>query len=157
MIKKNQVFYLAHSVELISSVRRWELKIQGNYYIDLKNPFKNPSESIFMLKKLKTRKAILEYMKGLTPEVCVSIVKEDLELLRKCDGVVAIFNEPSIGTSMEIFAAVYLYQIPVFVICKEYSNHPWIIECCRVSGGKTFKTRKDFEKELREEKLQKEI
>lgn len=156
-MKKYEAYYLAHSAELISSVRKWELKIQNKYYIDLKNPFKNEHENIFALKKLKSRKAILEYMATLTDEVRAAIVQADLDLLRKCDGIVAIFNEPSIGTAQEIFAAAFLYRIPVYVICKGYSVHPWIFHCCRVTGGKAFKTRVEFERMLIEEKLKKEI
>jgi hypothetical protein len=140
--------YLAHSVELITTTRTWEVYIQGKYYIDLMNPFKNEHENLFVLKKLKTRRQILEYMETLSDSVKTKIVKADLKLLRQCDGLVGIFKEPSIGTAQEIFAAAYLYRIPVYVICGAYVSHPWITECARVSGGDVFRTKKEFEDHL---------
>ena len=152
MVKEQ--FYLAHSCELIDSVRKWELKVQGKYYIELINPFKgNQFENMEELRKLTTRKKLLEYMKTLNEEVCEKIVTYDLELLRKCDGVVALFNNPSVGTAMEIFAGAYMYRMPVYVICRSYINHPWIAHLCWVSGGKAFTSRVAFEEFLKERGL----
>jgi len=157
MIKKGDKFYLAHSVELIDSIRRWELKVQGAYYVDMVNPFKsNTFENISELRRLKTRKKILKYMQTLDLNICHKIVTHDLGILRKCDGIVAVFNQPSVGTAQEIFAAYFLYQLPVYVIAGEYSQHPWIYWICVTSGGQAFKTRKDFEDYLTSEGLRKE-
>ena len=150
-------FYMAHSCQLIDSVRRWEIKMQGKYKIDLINPFKgNKFENMEELRKLTTQKKLLAYMKGLTTNTCEMIVSYDLELLRKCDGVVAIFNTPSLGTAMEIFAGAYLYRMPVYVICKDYIYHPWISHLCFISGGAVFKSRSAFERFLTERGLRKE-
>ena len=147
MVKER--FYLAHSCELIDSVRRWELRMQGKYNVDLINPFKgNQFENMEELRKLTTRKKLLSYMKTLNEETCEKIVTYDLELLRKCDGVVAIFNTPSVGTAMEIFAASYVYRMPVYVICRSYVHHPWIAHLCWISGGQAFTSRKAFEQFL---------
>lgn len=157
-MEKGDRFYLAHSVELIVPVRRWELHIQGHYNIDLVNPFKtNKFEDQFVLKKLKTRKKILEYMQTLDMEICQMIVEHDLKILRKCDGCVAIFNTPSIGTAQEIFAAHYLYHLPVYVIAGEYSRHPWIAHICAISGGMTFFKKQEFEAFLLAKGLKKEV
>ena len=148
-MEANKRYYIGHSCELIESVRLWELKIQGKYKIDLINPFKgNKFENMEELKQLKTRKKLLAYMKTLSDETNEKIVTYDLELLRKCDGVVALFNNPSVGTAMEIFAGAYLYRIPVYVICRNYIHHPWIAHLCWVSGGGAFTSRKKFEEYL---------
>jgi nucleoside 2-deoxyribosyltransferase len=157
-MKKGDKFYLAHSVELIAAVRKWEFHVQGNYYIDMINPFRsNTFENIAELQKLKSRKKILKYMQTLDLETCQKIVTHDLGILRKCDGIVAVFNQPSVGTAQEIFAAYYLYQLPVYVIAGEYSKHPWIYWICVSSGGNAFKTKKDFEAYVESKGLKKEV
>lgn len=154
MVKKNDRLYLGHSCELIDSVRRWEVRIEAKYRIDLINPFKgNSFENMDELRKLTTRRQLLRYMKTLDEETNNKIVKYDLELERKCDGVVAIMNNPSIGTSQEIIAGALMYQMPVYVICGAYVSHPWICYLTRISGGKSFKTRRQFEKYLDEQGL----
>jgi len=151
MVKR---FYLAHSCELIDSVRKWELKIQGKYNIDLINPFKgNKFENMEELRKLTTRRKILHYMRHLDEETCKKIVTYDLALLRKCDGLVGLFNHPSVGTAQEIFAAAYLYRIPCYVICRSYIHHPWVTYLCKISGGKVFSSRRAFERFLTKEGL----
>jgi len=152
MVKKK--YYLGHSCELIDSVRKWELKMQGKYNIDLINPFKgNQFENMEELRKLTTRKKLLDYMKNLDEETCRKIVTYDLELLRKCDGVVALFNNPSVGTAMEIFAGAYLYRMPVYVICRSYVHHPWIYHLAKTSGGEVFTSRAAFEQYLKNKGL----
>ena len=156
-MKKKQRLYLAHSCELIDSVRKWEVRIEAKYRIDLINPFKgNSFENMSELRKMKSRKKLLKYMETLDHETNAKIVEYDLALERKCDGVVAIFNSPSIGTSQEIIMAHYSYQIPVYVICGDYISHPWIDYITRESGGKAFKTRRQFEKYLDKQGLKRE-
>lgn len=156
-MKRNGRFYLAHSCELIDKIRKWEVKIEAKYRIDLINPFKgNSFENMSELRKLTTRRQLLKYMKTLDEETNDKIVQYDLELERKCDGVVAIFTSPSIGTSQEIIAGALLYQMPVYVICGDYVSHPWICYLTRVSGGKAFKNRREFEKHLDKEGLRRE-
>ena len=146
---RNKRYYLAHSCTLIGSVRRWELYVQGHYNIDLINPFRgNKWENVDELVKLRTKRRLNAYVNTLTDDVRLKIVKYDLELLRKCDGLVAVFNEPSIGTVHEIFAAAYLYAMPVYVISRNYTTHPWIVACCKRSHGRAFTSRKAFEQYL---------
>lgn len=158
MIQKKSRLYLAHSCELINSIRHWEVKIEAKYRIDLINPFRNNKwENIAELRKLKSRKKVIEYMnERLTPDINRKIVKYDLKLLRQCDGIVAVFNEVSVGTVQEVFAAWYLYNMPVYIINNKYENHPWLQEIIRLSGGEMFKTRRAFEKYLDNEKLRRE-
>ena len=156
-MKKGDKLYLAHSVSLIKSVRKWEIRMQGKYLIDLINPFKNNTfENVEVLVTLKSEAKMIRYMKQLDFDTCTKIVEYDLGLLRKCDGLVAVFNTPSLGTAQEIFAAHYLYQLPVYVITPSYLYHPWIRYIVEKSGGKSFKTRKAFENYVKELGLVKE-
>jgi len=152
-LKKDPKYYLAHSVELINSVRKWELKMQSKYDIDLINPFLgNTFENVEELKSLGTRKKVIDYMsRKIGLDLSIKIVKYDLELLRKCDGLVAVFKSPSIGTAQEIFVAAYIYRIPVFVICYNYTKHPWLQTLATLSGGQVFKYKTHFEKWLHEQ------
>ncbi len=153
-MKKNDKIYLAHSVELVNPVRRWEVNTESKFRIDLINPMrKNDFENVDEIKSLTSRKKVVNYMQTLSTEISEKIVKYDLELLRKCDGLLAVFNSPSIGTSQEIFAAHYLYQIPVYVICGDYTAHPWIQSIVKQSGGKAFRTKRQFTKYLDEQGL----
>ena len=147
-------YYLAHSCQLIEQARRWEIKIQGRYYVDLVNPFnRNTFENVDHLKRLKTKRRLRAYMKTLDDEICKQIVDHDLGLLRKCDGVVAYFNDYTAGTMMEIFAGAYLYRIPVYVIGGGAIYHPWLQHLVQISGGMRFKTRREFEQWLEEQGL----
>jgi hypothetical protein len=116
------------------------------------NEFENYDE----LRKLHNRHNVLNYMKTLDELTNKMIVENDLLLLRKCDGLVAVFKEPTIGTAQEIFAAWFLYRMPVYVICGEYTVHPWIAYIVKMSGGKAFKYRKEFERWLERNGLKKE-
>jgi hypothetical protein len=149
-----RTFYLAHSGSLIKSVRAWELKVQGKYEIDLINPFKsNTFEHVEELIKLNTEKKMFKYLQSLSEETCHQIVDRDLEMIRKCDGIVAIFSSPTVGTAMEIFAASWVFRIPVFIICGKYGAHPWLRSLAVRSGGAVFKTRVEFERYLDKEGL----
>ena len=65
-LKSGSRLYLAHSVQLIDSVRRWELHVQGCYNIDLINPMRNNKfENYNELRKLKNKHNVLNYMKTL--------------------------------------------------------------------------------------------
>ena len=149
---KKAKWYLAHSCQLIESVRRWELRVQGHYNVDLINPFnRNEFENVEHLKTLKSKRKILAYMKTLDEDTCDKIVKHDLDLLRKSDGVVAVFNDFTAGTMMEVFAGAYLYRIPVYIISpKKY--HPWV----RSLATRLFTSRRAFEQWLDEEGYRKD-
>ena len=151
MVKKGDRLYLAHSCLLIDTVRRWEIKIQGRFYVDLINPFNNNTfENVELLRTLKSKKKLLAYMRTLDNDTCEKIVTYDLDLLRKCDGLVAVFNDYTAGTMMEIFAGAYLYRLPVYVISpKKY--HPWL----RWLSTEMFTSRVAFEEYLKRQGLKK--
>ena len=157
-MNKMRKYYLAHSCLLIKQVRRWELKIQGRYNVDLVNPFnRNEFENVKLLATLRTRKRLSAYMQTLDDEVCKKIVEHDLELLRKCDGLVAVFNIPTAGTMMEIFCAAWLYRVPVYIIGGDEIAHPWIKHMAKITNGGLFRTKRAFEKWLEEQGLRKEV
>lgn len=136
-------FYLAHNFNTRKSVRKWELRMEGKYNINLDSPFyDNPNRAKEM--------AILDSMQDgskkqksyLFERSARNIVEDDLNKIRKSDGLVAFANDTRIGTPMEIFFAGRILRIPVYVISKRYAKHPWIIQ----HATKVFKTRLEFEK-----------
>jgi len=138
-----EVLYLAHNFNMRKSVRKWELYIEGKYNIILDSPFyNNPNRAEEM--------NILDSMKDggrnqrnyLSTRSSKSIVEDDLDKIRKSDGLIAIANDTRIGTPMEIFFAGRILRIPVYVISKKYFRHPWIKE----HATKIFKSRKEFER-----------
>ena len=117
-------FYLAHSCLCHKKIRKWQLLVESQCKILLSNPFfENREEDISVVKDAKTLNKLLN---DLSWSQCNKIMDNDLELIRKSDGIVAYFESPTIGTCMEIFVAGYIYNIPVYVITKKYANHPWI-------------------------------
>jgi hypothetical protein len=54
---------------------------------------------------------------------------------------------------MEIIMAAYVYRMPVYVICRKYVHHPWIVYLCKESGGQAFTSRKAFEDYLTKQGL----
>jgi len=133
-------FYLAHNFYDRKMLRKWELKLETKYNISLANPFyDNDRNDIKELDKLKDRsKEQREYLRKRDIDL---IVEGDLEMIRKSDGVVTMLNSPSFGTPMEIFFASKVLHIPVYIITKKYTYHPWI----RKYATKIFKNRTEFE------------
>jgi nucleoside 2-deoxyribosyltransferase len=154
-MKRNHKYYLAHSTTLIKKTRKWQLSIEGRFDIKLINPFyNNPNEDANELVKIsKTNKALRDYMKKLSDYQCKSIMERDLELIRKSDGIVAYFETPTIGTSMEIIYCAYLLRLPVYLISKHHKHHCWI----RALATKTFRTRTEFKDYLIEKGLEKKV
>jgi len=141
-------FYLAHTFGLsMMKVRKWQLMMQGRYHITFINPFfNNPYEKVEDFECVKSKAATKRYLKSLDMKTCKGIVENDLELIRKSDGVVAYFDSPSIGTCQEIIMAAYVYRIPVYIITRHHRWHPWLRWLANASGGQMFKTRSDFKK-----------
>lgn len=138
------VLYLAHNFETRKSIRKWELKIEGKYNINLDNPFyDNDRNDIKSLDKLRDSSIEQREFFKLrnTYEMCNKIVDGDLEMIRKSDGILTILKSPSFGTPMEIFFASRILKIPVYVITNKYANHPWI----KKFATKVFSSRKEFE------------
>lgn len=132
--------YMAHNFESRRKIRPWELRMEGKYNIDIANPFYDSDRSdMKTLDQLKDgSKAQQEYLGQRDSNL---IVDGDLELIRKSDGIIAYVNARSFGTPMEIFFAARILQIPVYIITKKYSYHPWIQKYATM----IFPTKKAFE------------
>jgi nucleoside 2-deoxyribosyltransferase len=147
-----KTFYLAHSIQLLETVRRWQLMMEGKFKIKFINPFfNNPNEKTDDLSAIKSNASLMRYLDSLPLDRCFKIMEHDLTLIRKSDGLVAYFDSPTIGTCQEIIMAGYVYRIPVYVITKRYYNHPWIRAIVDRSGGCIFKNRTQFKKFVQEE------
>ena len=139
-----QTLYLAHSFLDRKTIRKWELKLDGKYNINLDNPFYDHDRNdIQALDKLEDNSAEqLKYFRERNTDAMVTnIVEGDLTLIRKSDGIVTQIKCPSIGTSMEIIMAAHIFHVPVYVITKKVGYHPWI----KYFATYVFKSRKEFE------------
>lgn len=137
-----ETLYLAHNFNTRKTIRKWELKIEGKYNISLDNPFYDNPHRIPEMKVLDSMKDGKRNQKlYLSKRSSKNIVEDDLEKIRKSDGIVALANDTRIGTPMEIFFAGRILRIPVYVITKQYPEHPWIKE----HAAKVFANRKEFE------------
>lgn len=147
-----KILYLAHSFQLLEQTRRWQVMMEGKFKLKFINPFyNNPFENVQYLKLIKTKKALKKYLDNLDMKTCFGIMNRDLKLIRKSDGLVAYFESPTIGTCQEIIMASLVYRIPVYIITKNYRNHPWLRALAVESGGKIFKNRTQFKKFAKEE------
>jgi nucleoside 2-deoxyribosyltransferase len=111
--------YLAHPIRYRHVVRRQELRFEERYpSISLINPFYDTGRTDIDL----IDKGMLDRY-GVDP----IIVERDLQLLRSCDGLLAVpCGHESYGTAMEISYA-YQYGLPVYVIENtELARHIWI-------------------------------
>jgi len=144
-----KTLYLAHNFSSRKAIRKWELRLEGKYNINLDNPFYDHDRNdIATLDALKDgSKKQVEYFKERNTRDMVDIIVEgDLKLIRKSDGIVSKITSPSIGTSMEIIMAARVYGIPVYVITKTVAYHPWI----KKHATKIFSTQKEFEAYVKE-------
>lgn len=135
--------YLAHPLNKRGEIRKLQLRLEGKYNVKYINPFYNNSyerEEINRLDSLKTKGEKNAYKSSWDIDTCHHIVDIDLELIRKSDGLLAYMLTPTIGTCQEIFVAAYIYRIPVYVITKDYENHPWIQSLIQRSNGRIFRT-----------------
>lgn len=124
-----KTLYLAHNFNIRKPIRKWELRIEGKYNINLDNPFydhdRNDIKALDRLEDDSPEQ--VKYFKERNTETMVeSIVEGDLELIRKSDGLITQIKTPSIGTSMEIFFASRILRIPVYIVTKKHATHPWI-------------------------------
>ena len=139
--------YLAHNFNTRKMVRKWELKIEGRYNIIIDNPFyDNPHRALEMEVLDSMRDGNRKQRDYLSNRSSKSIVEDDLDKIRKSDGIIAIANETRIGTPMEIFFASRILRIPVYVITKKYAKHPWIKEHSTVIMSSTAEFEKFIEK-----------
>lgn len=145
--------YLAHNFGTRKKIRKWELRIEGKYNVDLDNPFYDNSERVEEMRVLDSMKdGSKEQLAYLTSRDDSDIVEDDLEKIRKSDGIVALVINAKqfstmIGTPMEVFFAARILRLPVYVITNRYAFHPWI----RKFATDVFKSRREFEQFIREE------
>jgi len=138
-----KTLYLAHNFNTRKNVRKWELKMEGKYNINLDNPFyDNPNRAKEMEVLDSMRDGNRKQRDYLSQRSAKSIVEDDLDKIRKSDGLLAIANDTRIGTPMEIFFASRILRIPVYIISKKYAGHPWIVQHTTV----TFTSMIEFEK-----------
>jgi len=137
-----KTLYIAHNFLTRKKIREWELKIEKKYNINLDNPFyDNPARIAEMLVLDKCKDMSRKQRDYLSSRDSNDIVNDDLDKIRKSDGLVTIITKASIGTSMEIIWAARILHIPVYIITTNYCYHPWII----LHATKMFKNRKEFE------------
>ena len=143
-----KTFYLAHNFEGRKQVRKWELRIEGKYRINLDNPFYDNQERAKDMQVIDSFKDGNKEQKEFMATRNVSdIVEDDLDKIRKSDGIIAFAEVTRIGTPMEIFFGGRILRIPVYVITKKYSKHPWIVQ----HATKIFSSRKEFERFVEKE------
>ncbi len=135
--------YFANNFDDRHELRRFEQKIEQVYNIDLFNPFYDVDRDD--VKQLDeqgvTRK---DLKKQMTVYACQDLVERDLREIRHSDGILTVIKSASMGTSMEIIMAGYIYRIPVYAITKTLHSHPWLCYIVSISGGKIFKTKNEF-------------
>ena len=133
--------HLAHPTVSRNEIREWELAVEKKYNINLLNPFFD-----------KYRKDSTELNEGkiYTDNLDYKfIVEGDLKAIDKCNGILAIMTENSIGTAMELFYnSVYLSK-PTYLIIEDSKliHHPWIKY---IASYPPFKDRAEFTKEVLE-------
>lgn len=141
----SKTLYLAHNFLTRKKIRKWELRIEKKYNVNLDNPFyDNPERAEEMLILDSLIDCSRKQRSYLSTRSSYSIVEDDLEKIRKSDGIVAILNDVRIGTPMEVFYASRVLRIPVYVVTRKYAAHPWVIEL----ATKIFAGKKEFEKYL---------
>jgi len=122
-----KTLYLAHNFESRKVIRKWELRMEGRYNINLDNPFYDNPERALDMKVIDSFKdGCVEQTDYMGTRSDKSIVEDDLDKIRKSDGVVAMAETIRIGTPMEIFFGSRILRLPVFIITKRYAHHPWI-------------------------------
>lgn len=147
-------FYLAHNFETRFGIRKWELKIEAAYRINLFNPFYDAdrNDMIQLDTQGESRKESYEGMKAFSNSRCEILVERDLNAIQHSDGLLTIITSASFGTAMEIIMCAYIYRKPAYMIItkKTLSSHPWLRYMATISGGKIFTGFSEFKKWLRE-------
>jgi len=143
-----KTLYLAHNFLTRKTIRKWELKIEAKCHVILDNPFYDNFKRAREMRKLDSYvECSREQRNYLSTRSSPSIVEDDLEKIRKSDGLIAIMNDVRVGTPMEVFYASRVLRIPVYIVTKRYAKHPWIVQ----HATKIFESRKELEKFLKKE------
>lgn len=89
-----------------------------------------------------------------TPAKADQVVREDLADIDQSDGVLAYYDQPSVGTSMEIFYAATVRRKPVFLInasgIRSGYLSPWLLNhVVGIAESLSQSTLADVEHEIR--------
>lgn len=139
--KGKKIFYLAHPTVARNEIRDWEIEVEKKYNITLLNPFfDNYINDSTELKGGKNYIDDSDYK---------SIVEGDLKAIDRCDGVLAIMTENSVGTAMELFYNSVHLSKPTYIIMEDSKlmHHPWLKY---IVSYPPFKNREEFTKEVLE-------
>lgn len=143
-------FYIAHKITRRHYIRDDICPFLQENGIETVNPFYNSDGTI--RKDRPEVKAIDEGRMGeydITRKVqSKDIVEKDLKRIRDSDGIIAVIEESSIGTSMEIFYCARWCKKPVFVVTTSYAGHPWLIYLTSMNNGKIVKNKKELVKAI---------
>jgi len=139
-------FYLAHQFKYRFFVREIELQLEKDFNIELINPFfDSKRKDIEQLNNENIKLAVrLKY----SDKDATKIVKGDLSLIDKSDGIISIIvDSESIGSYMEIFYCGFVLHKPVYIIAPNIKirKHLWI-RCC---STKQFASVNSFKKWLK--------
>lgn len=133
-------FYLAHPILSRKLVREWELKVEKEIGIVLKNPFYDgKGYETGNIKKVDSGQLDI-YDRRLDSKL---LVETDLDSIDSCVGVLAICDDNlTIGTPMELMYAK-MHGIPIITICTNTKTqyHPWLRYC----SDETFRSYLAFE------------
>lgn len=146
--------YLAHNFETRFGIRKWELKIEAIYKINLFNPFYDAdrNDMVQLDKQGESRRESLEGLRSFSDSACKLLVERDLFAIQHSDGLLTIIKSASFGTAMEIIMCAYIYRKPVYIITTNriIVAHPWLRYMATVSGGRIFNGFSEFKKWLKE-------
>ena len=141
-----KTLYLAHNFLTRKKIRKWEVKIEGKYNIKLDNPFyDNPDRADEMLKLDLMRDGTREQRNYLSTRSAHDIVEDDLEKIRKSDGIIALMNDVRVGTPMEVFFAARVLRIPVYIVTRRHASHPWVMQ----HATRIFSSRSELEEYIK--------
>lgn len=142
-----KTFYLAHNFYTRKQRHKWQLQIESKYNIKLDCPFYNNASRNMDMKIIDSMKdKSLEQEKFLNSRSADMIISNDLEKIRKSDGVIAFAENVRVGTIMEIFFASYVLRLPVYIYTKKFYEHPWI----KKFASRRFRTIKELEQFIKE-------
>jgi len=132
--------YLAHPFEMRYEVRDWEKEFESRNPVRLVNPFYDVAREDMR----KFDEGLAEPRTIKTSDEGLYIVERDLELINRCDGLLAFItkDKESLGTPMEFFYSSRILRKPTYAITHDMDGHPWV----RGLATEVFRTPNDFEK-----------
>jgi len=132
-------FYIAHTITERHWVRDKLCPALQALGFETSNPFYTPDgkpapyrPEIIIIDKYGENSEFFKKIRARQDD----IVDTDIKLIDESDGIVAFMNEPSVGTSSEMFYGGFIQKKPVFLITYNERNkkHPWILKETRKGG-----------------------